>query len=153
MTITTQQLVSMLTATVLGALIGLEREVSKKPIGLRTNMLICLGASIFTIISIELGLSLGGSPERMAANVVQGVGFLGAGAIMRDRGTIQGATTAATIWLVASLGVACGAGFFLVAIVGTVLTLFVLFALHPLERRLDRRRAGGGKPAGEEQIS
>ncbi len=141
----------MLVATILGALIGLEREVSRKPIGLRTNILICLGACIFTIVSIELGLSLGSAPERMAANVVQGVGFLGAGAIIRDRGTIQGATTAATIWLVASLGVACGAGFFLVAVVGTVLTLFVLFGLHPLEMHLDRRRRAGGRPRHEER--
>lgn len=141
----------MLVATALGALIGLERQVSRKPVGLRTNILICLGACIFTIISIQLGLSLGGSPERMAANVVQGIGFLGAGAIMRDRGTIQGATTAATIWLVASLGVACGAGFFLLAIVGTVLTLVVLFGLHPLEKRLDRRHPSDDRRALEER--
>ena len=141
----------MLAAAILGALIGLERQVSRKPVGLRTNILICLGACIFTIISLQLGVSLGASPERMAANVVQGVGFLGAGAIMRDRGTIQGATTAATIWLVASLGVACGAGFFLVAIVGTVLALFVLFGLHPLEKRLDRRRLGNNRPTLEER--
>jgi putative Mg2+ transporter-C (MgtC) family protein len=149
MDIAAQQLISMLAAIVLGALIGLERELSNKPLGLRTNILICLGACIFTIASIELGLRFEGSADRIAAQVVGGVGFLGAGAIIRDRGTVQGATTAATIWLVASLGVACGAGFFLIATIGTVLTLFVLFGLHPVERRLARYRADEGKPAVE----
>jgi len=144
-------LVSMLAAVVLGALIGLERELSNKPLGLRTNILICLGACIFTIASIQLGLLYEGSPDRLAAQIVGGVGFLGAGAIIRDRGTVQGATTAATIWLVASLGVACGAGFFLVATAGTVLTLFVLFGLHPLERKLARYRATGDKRTEEQK--
>lgn len=145
MDITSKQLISMLAAVVLGALIGLERELSNKPLGLRTNILICLGACIFTIASIQLAALYEGSPDRIAAQIVGGVGFLGAGAIIRDRGTVQGATTAATIWLVASLGVACGAGFFVMAATGTVLTLFVLFGLHPLERRLARRRATGNK--------
>jgi len=136
----------MLAAIALGALIGLEREASHKPIGLRTNILICLGACIFTIVSIQIGLMYEGSPDRIAAQIVGGIGFLGAGAIIRDRGTVQGATTAATIWLVASLGVACGAGFFVLATVGTVLALFVLFGLHPVERRLARHRATGSKP-------
>lgn len=144
MDITAEQIVSMLVAVVLGALIGLEREVSGKAVGLRTNILICLGASIFTIVSIRMGMTFGGSPERMAAQIVGGIGFLGAGAIIRDRGTVQGATTAATIWLVASLGVACGAGFFVIAILGTVLALLILFGLHPLEKDLARRRADRG---------
>ena len=143
MDITGAQILSMLVAVLLGALIGLERELSRKPLGLRTNALICLGAAIFTIISIRIGLSLGGSPERIAAQIVGGIGFLGAGAIIRDRGTVQGATTAATIWLVASLGMACGAGYFIIATTGTVLALVVLFGFHPLERRLDRYRKGG----------
>lgn len=132
----------MLVAVLLGALVGLERELSRKPLGLRTNVLICLGAAIFTIISIRIGLSLGGSPERIAAQIVGGIGFLGAGAIIRDRGTVQGATTAATIWLVASLGMACGAGYFIIAVTGTLLALVVLFGFHPLEVRLDRYRKG-----------
>jgi len=145
MDITAQQLISMLAAIVLGALIGLERELSNKPLGLRTNILICLGACIFTIASIQIGLRFESPVDRIAAQVVGGVGFLGAGAIIRDRGTVQGATTAATIWLVASLGIACGAGFFLIATLGTLLTLFVLFGLHPFERWLARYRAGGHK--------
>jgi len=131
----------MLTAVLLGGMLGLERELSRKPLGLRTNILICLGAAIFTIISIEMGLSLGGSPERMAAQVVGGIGFLGAGAIIRDRGTVQGATTAATIWLVASVGVACGAGYFVLAATGTVLAFFVLFGLSRIEHRVATHRA------------
>jgi putative Mg2+ transporter-C (MgtC) family protein len=132
----------MFAAVVLGGLIGLERELGHKPVGLRTNILICLGAAIFTIVSVQMGRTTEGSSVRIAAQIVGGVGFLGAGAIIRDRGTVQGATTAATIWLVASLGMACGAGFFVLATVGTLLTLFVLFALHPLEERLDRRISG-----------
>jgi putative Mg2+ transporter-C (MgtC) family protein len=152
--ITAQQLASMLVAVLLGALIGLERELSHKPVGLRTNSLISLGACIFTIMSIEIGRVFDGSPERMAAQIVGGIGFLGAGAIIRDRGTVQGATTAATIWLVASLGVACGAGFFLIAAVGTALALFVLFGLHRLEKLLARYRAAiGGKRTDTENRS
>jgi putative Mg2+ transporter-C (MgtC) family protein len=140
--ITAEQVASMLFAVFLGALIGLERELSHKPLGLRTNVLICLGASIFTIASIQMGLTFGGSPERIAAQIVGGIGFLGAGAIIRDRGTVQGATTAATIWLVASLGIACGAGFFMIAMVGTALALFVLFGLHWVEKKLVRQSRG-----------
>jgi putative Mg2+ transporter-C (MgtC) family protein len=141
----------MLVAVVLGALIGLERELSHKPIGLRTNILISLGACIFTVASIQIGRVFDGSPDRIAAQIVGGIGFLGAGAIIRDRGTVQGATTAATIWLVASLGVACGAGFFVLASVGTVLALLVLFGLHPFERKLARYRATGGTQANNER--
>ena len=146
-----EQIGSMLAAVLLGALIGLERELSRKPLGLRTNVLICLGASIFTIVSIQMGLALGGSPERIAAQIVGGIGFLGAGAIIRDRGTVQGATTAATIWLVASIGMACGAGYFAVALVGTALALFVLFGLHPFEKKMDQYRSGAGTVMDEEK--
>jgi putative Mg2+ transporter-C (MgtC) family protein len=151
MDITSEQLISMLAAVVLGALIGLERELSNKPLGLRTNILICLGACIFTVASIQFGRLYEGSSDRIAAQIVGGVGFLGAGAIIRERGTVQGATTAATIWLVASLGVACGAGFFVLASTGTLLTLFALFGLHPLERKLARHRAMGDKQIPEQK--
>lgn len=151
MDVTLEQIGSMLAAVLLGALIGLERELSRKPLGLRTNVLICLGASIFTIVSIQMGTTFGGSPERIAAQIVGGIGFLGAGAIIRDRGTVQGATTAATIWLVASIGMACGAGYFAVALVGTVLALFVLFGLHPFEKRMDQHRKNAGTVMDEEK--
>ncbi len=130
----------MLAAVLFGAVIGSEREMSGKPMGLRTNILICLGACIFTLVSRRMGLVYGGSPVRMAAHVVGGVGFLGAGAIIRDQGTIHGATTAATIWLVASIGIASGAGFLALAVVSTALTFFVLRVLSPLEKRIANRR-------------
>lgn len=136
MDLTGQDVLALCIAVVLGAVIGSERELSGKPVGLRTNILICLGACIFTLVSRKLGVAEGASPARMAAHVVGGVGFLGAGAIIRDRGTVHGATTAATIWLVASIGIACGAGLIALAFVGTALTFFVLRVLSPLERRL-----------------
>jgi putative Mg2+ transporter-C (MgtC) family protein len=142
MSVTGQELLALGLAALLGAAIGLEREIRGKPVGLRTNILICLGACIFTVASRQMGVMFGGSPVRMAAHIVGGVGFLGAGAIIRDCGTVQGATTAATIWLVASIGVACGAGLFVLALVSVALTLFVLFGLSPLEERLIRRHPG-----------
>ena len=101
---------NILLATFLGAAIGLERELSGKSAGLRTNLLICLGAAIFTIISKRMVVGEG-STTRVAAQIVTGVGFLGAGALIQDRRGVHGLTTAATIWLVASIGMACGAGF------------------------------------------
>lgn len=135
-----QEILALLAAVLFGTVIGSEREVSGKPMGLRTNILICLGACIFTLVSRRMGVMYGGSPVRMASHVVGGVGFLGAGAIIRDRGTVHGATTAATIWLVASIGIASGAGLLALALVATALTFFVLRLLAPLERRLARHR-------------
>ena len=96
-------------AVLFGAAIGLEREISSKAAGLSTNVLICLGAAVFTVISKQMAAGTDASVTRIAAQVVTGVGFLGAGAIIVDRGGVYGLTTAATIWLVASIGVACGA--------------------------------------------
>lgn len=112
----------------IGLIIGGEREYRNKSAGLRTIILICLGSTIFTMLSDHLGDSTGAS--RIAANVVTGIGFLGAGAIMRDGFTISGLTTASTIWVAAALGIAVGAGEYLlafsaVALVFLVLTLFV----------------------------
>lgn len=125
-------------ATILGAAIGLERELSGKAAGLRTNLLICLGASVFTILSREMAAGTGGSVTRIAAQIVTGVGFLGAGAIIQDRGGVHGLTTAATIWLVASIGMACGARFYQLAVVSTLIAIVVLFGLGKLERPLGR---------------
>lgn len=139
MNLTGEEILALCIAVAFGAVIGSEREMSGKPVGLRTNILICLGACVFTIVSRRMGVAYGGSPVRMAAHVVGGVGFLGAGAIIRDRGTVHGATTAATIWLVASIGIACGAGFLALACAATALTFFVLRLLSPVERRLAKR--------------
>jgi putative Mg2+ transporter-C (MgtC) family protein len=132
-----EDLFSIILATFLGAAIGLERELSGKSAGLRTNLLICLGATIFTIISRRLIVDEG-STTRIAAQIVTGVGFLGAGALIQDRGGVHGLTTAATIWLVASIGMACGAGFESMAVVSTVITIIVLAGLSRLEKPLQR---------------
>jgi len=129
-----EDVLSVILAVVLGVVLGLEREIRGKAAGLRTNTLICLGAAVFTIISERIGGGREASPARIAAQIVTGVGFLGAGAIIRSRGGIHGLTTAATIWMVASIGMACGAGFFLLAVTSTIIALIVLIGLTPLER-------------------
>jgi putative Mg2+ transporter-C (MgtC) family protein len=131
-------------AAALGAAVGLERELRHKAAGLRTNVLITLGAALFTVMSIELTTGGAGDPSRVAAQVVTGVGFLGAGAIIRTRGGIQGLTTAATVWVNAAIGVAAGGGAYRLAVVATGVTLGALLLLHPLEVWIERwqRRAG-----------
>ncbi len=122
-------------AVVLGAAIGVEREFSGKAAGLRTNILICLGAAVFTIISKRMA----GDNEaltRIAAGVVTGVGFLGAGAIIQDRAGVHGLTTAATIWFMACIGMACGAGLYELAVISTLLAIFVLIGLRVIHRYL-----------------
>lgn len=130
---TLDNLFAIILAVVFGAVIGLEREISQKPAGLRTNILICLGAALFTIVSRFLGAGESESATRIAAQVVTGVGFIGAGAIIREPRGVHGLTTAATIWLVASVGVACGAGLYLLAALITAVVVLVLLGLAPLE--------------------
>src|SRR4051812_18165246 len=125
----------------LGAAIGLEREWHRKPAGLRTNMLIALGAALFTMISVEMGTA-GGTADRIAAQIVTGIGFLGAGAILRSGGSVHGMTTAATIWVNAAIGMAVGAGELMVASLATAVALVVLAVLGPIEAYFERRRAG-----------
>ena len=146
-------LVSIVLAAVFGAAIGLEREISGKAAGLRTNVLICLGAAVFTIMSRHMVAGTDGSIARIAAQIVTGVGFLGAGAIIQDRRGVHGLTTAATIWLVASIGMACGAYFYTLAGISTLIAVLVLIGLgklaKPLDRYLERRRAE--ESAGQQQ--
>lgn len=130
-------LASLLISTVLGAAVGVEREIRGKPAGLRTNTLICVGACLYTELSIALTQPGPGDPSRVAAQIVTGVGFLGAGTIMRGRGSVSGLTTAATIWLVAAIGMAVGAGWEMEAAGATLLTLAVLGVLGRLESHLD----------------
>ncbi len=113
----------------IGAAIGLEREYRSKAAGLRTMIMICLGSTIFTEISINLG---GANPDRIAASIVSGVGFLGAGVIFKDGLTVTGITTATTIWISAALGTAVGAGEYFIAIVGSGVVLIVLTALEKI---------------------
>jgi putative Mg2+ transporter-C (MgtC) family protein len=126
----------------LGGAIGLEREFRHKPAGLRPNMLIALGSALFSILSVELG-GAAGSPDRVAAQIVTGIGFLGAGAILRSGESIHGLTTAATIWVNAAIGMAAGLGAYAVAAGGATLTLVVL-ALLPFMERLFEEGGGAG---------
>jgi putative Mg2+ transporter-C (MgtC) family protein len=126
--------IPLLLAALFGGLIGTERQLSGKAAGLRTNMLICLGAALFTIISEKLGINE--SSTRIAAQIVTGVGFLGAGAVIQDRGGVHGLTTAATIWLVAAIGMACGFGLYMLAAATTITALVVLLVLAPVARFL-----------------
>jgi len=125
-------------AVLLGGIVGVERELSGKPAGLRTNILICLGSALLMDLSITIGMLDGevrvGDPARIAAQVVTGVGFLGAGTIMQARGEVVGLTTAATIWVVAAIGLAVGAGHRAEAIAAALLVTLVLTALGWLER-------------------
>jgi len=135
-----QDVFSILLATVLGSVIGLERELSGKAAGIRTNLLICLGASVFTIISREMATGGEASLTRIAAQVVTGVGFLGAGAIIQDRRGVHGLTTAASIWLVASIGMACGGQFYRLAVVASAIALLALVGFGKLAKPLERFR-------------
>ena len=128
----------LLLAAGLGAAVGLEREYRQKPAGLRTNILIALGSALFTILSISMGHE-SGTADRISAQIVTGIGFLGGGAILRNRDTVHGMTTAATIWVNAAIGVAAGTGQYLLATVTTVLTLIVLVVLPPIEAYFERR--------------
>ena len=139
----------LLLAAVLGGVLGVEREVRQKSAGLRTNILIAIGSALFTLMSYELADATGADPGRVAAQIVTGIGFLGAGAIIRRDGDIHGLTTAATIWVNAAVGVAAGGGEFHLAMIATAVTLIVLLMLHPLESIIDRR-FGAGKSKREE---
>jgi putative Mg2+ transporter-C (MgtC) family protein len=134
----TDLVLRLLLAAALGALIGLEREYRQKPAGLRTNILIAVGSALFTLMSTQLGHGAG-TPDRVAAQIVTGVGFLGGGAILRSRTSVHGMTTAATIWVNAAIGMAAGAGEALIATVATLITLVVLVVLQPIEAYFDRR--------------
>jgi putative Mg2+ transporter-C (MgtC) family protein len=122
-----------------GGAIGLEREIRGKAAGLRTNVLICLGAAVFTIISERMA-SPSDSATRIAAQIVTGVGFLGAGAVIQDRGGVHGLTTAATIWLVASIGMACGIRLYSLAIVVTLVSIMILIGLARLDKAIAKTR-------------
>ena len=131
-------MVRLVLAAVLGGIIGLERELKRKPAGLRTNMFICFGSAMFTILSTELAGKFGiGDHTRIAAQIIPGIGFIGAGSILHDKGGVSGITTAATIFVVASIGMAAGGGLYLVAIFSTMLIYLALHLLGILERQLN----------------
>jgi putative Mg2+ transporter-C (MgtC) family protein len=126
----------LLTSCVLGGAVGVEREWRHKASGLRTNMLICMGCAFFTLLSAVLAGE--GNPDkgRVAANIVQGIGFLGAGLILHTRNRVLGLTSAATVFAVASIGMACGAGLYLEACLGTVIVLVALQCVGVFESKL-----------------
>src|SRR5512146_2397203 len=118
-----QVLIRLLLAAVLGGIIGLERELKHKPAGLRTNMFICFGSAMFSILSVTMASEFTGDHTRIAAQIIPGIGFIGAGSILHSRGSVQGLTTAATMFVVASIGMATGGGLYGVAVCATRLIL------------------------------
>lgn len=133
-----ENLIKVGMAVVVGGVIGAERELQDKAAGFRTIILITLGSTLFTIFSLTM--DPGFTATRIAANIVTGIGFLGAGAIVREGGRIAGLTTAATIWLAAALGMGIGAGSLLFVSAATAVTLLVLLVFPRLEARIDRIR-------------
>src|SRR5216110_2647073 len=124
----------LLWAGLLGSLIGLERIRSKRPAGLRTSLFVCTAAALFTIVSVEFAKMTGDtSTTRIASNIVQGIGFLGAGVILREKGSVVGMTTAATIFLEAAMGMAAGAGLYRVSGIAAGIVLFALTFLIYVE--------------------
>ncbi len=131
----------LMLAAALGGMIGLEREISGKPAGFRTNLLICLGAALVMELSVSIGAqSPGADPGRIGAQIVSGIGFLGAGTILHFRGNVIGLTTAATLWVVAAIGMAVGAQAYLEAIGATSLVMLALMLLGRVEDHLIPRR-------------
>jgi len=128
------ELLLILISVILGLFIGAEREYRNKSAGLRTFILVCFGACLFTILSIKIGVA---NPDRLAANIITGIGFLGAGVIFKGDNKIEGITTATTIWATASIGMAVGSGYVYIALLGTTLVLLVLSALTYLQNCID----------------
>ncbi len=122
-------------AVLAGGGVGLERELKGKPAGLRTNILICVGSAILMDLSMGIAETHGGDPARIAAQVVTGIGFLGAGTILHTRGMITGLTSAATIWVVSAIGLTIGAGYFVEALGSTVAVMIILIGLGWVEGR------------------
>lgn len=125
----------ILVAAVLGAAIGIERERHDQPAGMRTHLLVSVGSATFTVLSIEAFSAPGADPARIAAQVVTGIGFLGAGAILKSGGSVRGLTTAASLWAVAAVGMAAGAAAWGVAVAATVIVIVSLWPLYAIERR------------------
>ena len=130
----------MITSFILGALVGLDRENKLKSAGLKTNILICLGSTLYTAVSLLIYEGGVNDPNRTAAQIVSGVGFLGAGAIMHGKGSVSGLTTAATIWMVAAVGMTVGAGYPIIATLFTLTVLFVLRILDPIYKAMNFAR-------------
>lgn len=129
-----EDLILIFISIVIGLIIGWEREYRNKTAGLRTLMLVSVGSCTFTILSLKIGVA---NPDRLAANIITGIGFLGAGAIFKDENKINGITTACTIWVTAALGMAIGSGHIYLAIISATVVFFVLWNLLALEKWID----------------
>ncbi len=139
MEMTADEILRIVLAVAAGGIIGAEREYREKAAGFRTIILITLGAALFTIFSIRIGGP--GNPDRIAANVITGIGFLGAGAIMRNEFGVTGVTTASTIWLAAAVGMGIGAGYYGIMAASMVVIVAVLWIFPYVEASIDRRRS------------
>lgn len=134
--------VQVVAALILGGMVGYDREKKLKSAGIKTNILICIGATLYTVMGTIIAAGSGGlsDPNRIAAQIVSGIGFLGAGAIMQSQGSVVGMTTAATIWVVAAIGFTIGAGYPITAAIFTFSVLLVLKLVNPIYRLIDRGR-------------
>ena len=135
MHLTEIELLKLFVSLIIGGVIGAEREYRSKSAGFRTIILITLGSTLFTIFSMQIGMP--NSPDRIASNIVTGIGFLGAGVIFREGSRVSGITTATTIWIAAALGMGVGGGYFIICIIATALVLIVLYGFTLLERYID----------------
>lgn len=135
--------IRLLLSVILGGLIGLEREIQRREAGLRTHILVCLGSTLIMLTSVyifDIYKTIGNlDPARIAAGVVTGIGFIGAGAIIRDNEGIRGLTTAASIWVVSGIGLTIGCGFLEAGYITTALVLIVLFILRRIERLISKK--------------
>ena len=141
-----RDVIPMLLSTVLGTIVGWERQMGRKPAGLRTHTLVCLGSTMFCLTTTHAMAAFGGhnvDATRIVHGVITGVGFLGAGSIMRQEGFVHGLTTAASVWMVAAIGVAVGVRADALAVTGTVLALIVLEGYRWVERFLSPEDTGG----------
>lgn len=133
MSLTSIQIIQIIAAFIAGALLGLEREYHSKPAGFRTMILICVGSCLFTILSVSFSTN----QDRIAANIITGIGFIGAGVVFKSGSNVQGITSAATIWMAASIGMCIGLQFYILAAVVVVLVLLILILLTRLEESFD----------------
>jgi putative Mg2+ transporter-C (MgtC) family protein len=136
--------IRLVIATVLATVVGIEREMRGKPAGARTNALIGVGAAAMTLSGLMMALGVpGADPARIASIVVQGIGFIGAGTIIQSSGSVHGLTTAATMWVVAGIGIACGFGYYSLAIVTTIIVMILLAIFGSVEARIAKANGNG----------
>lgn len=132
----------MIVSSILGALIGIERDVHGRAAGLRTHILVCLGSALFMIISFKIPMSFGNNgsadPGRIAAQILTGIGFIGAGTILKEGFNVRGLTTAASLWVTAGIGMAVAAGYYQIALLSTALSVITLMFIHGLEKKFTK---------------